>query len=165
MKTSHITNFMIAVCGVGALSTAAHAELTAPANTSTPSIAMRPVPETNFQGAAAPDVTSARWADIKDCSFDQRARFFAGLEQLESRVDRQIGELTARRAAMSSNIDTKNWDFAMKEMADARSYLRSVGDELRKASAETWNQQKDTVGNAWLRTQEAYDKVKSSTTS
>jgi hypothetical protein len=50
-------------------------------------------------------------------------------------------------------------------MNDSRSYLKSVGDELNKASPETWTQQKETVGLAWVRAQAAYDKVKSSTTS
>jgi len=52
----------------------------------------------------------------------------------------------------------------MKEMGDARSALKSMGEELSKATPETWDQEKDKVGQAWVRTQEAYDKVKSSTT-
>jgi len=114
---------------------------------------------------ASADIASAKWSDIKDCTYDMRAQFFAGLKQLEARVDVQISELTAKRAAMKSTTDTKDWDFAMKEMNDSRTYLKSVGDELNKASTETWTQQKETVGQAWVRTQEAYDKVKSSTTS
>jgi hypothetical protein len=114
---------------------------------------------------ATADIASAKWSDIKDCTYDMRAQFFTGLKQLELRVDGQINELTAKRAAMKSTTDTKNWDFAMKEMNDSRSYLKSVGDELNKASPETWTQQKETVGLAWVRTQAAYDKVKSSTTS
>jgi hypothetical protein len=114
---------------------------------------------------ASSNIASAKWGDIKDCTYDMREQFFAGLKQLEARVDVQIGELTAERAAMKSTTDTKNWDFAMKEMNDSRSYLKSVGEELSKASTETWTQQKETVGLAWVRTQEAYDKVKSSTTS
>jgi hypothetical protein len=111
------------------------------------------------------NVASAKWDDVKDCTYDARAQFFVGLQRLESKVDDQINELTAKRATMNSATDSKAWDFAMKEMEDARSYLKSVGQELRKASAETWSQQKNTVGSAWARTQEAYDKVKSSTTS
>ena len=115
--------------------------------------------------AASPDAAIAKWVDIKDCTYDTRARFFAGLNRLQARVDEQISSLSARRAAMTSTADTKDWDFAMKEMADARSNLKSAGDELSKASPETWNQEKDKVGQAWMRTQEAYDKVKISTTS
>jgi hypothetical protein len=94
-----------------------------------------------------------------------RAQFFAGLKRLEAIVDDQMSSLTARRAAMKSTANTKDWDFAMKEMGDARSYLKSMGEELSKASPETWAQEKDKVGQAWVRTQEAYDEVKSSTTS
>ena len=53
----------------------------------------------------------------------------------------------------------------MKEMADARAYLKSTGEEANKATPETWLQAKEKVGQAWTRTQEAYDKVKASTTS
>ena len=50
-------------------------------------------------------------------------------------------------------------------MADSRTYLKSMGQELGKATAETWAQQREKVGQAWVRTQEAYAKVRSSTTS
>jgi hypothetical protein len=39
-----------------------------------------------------------------------------------------------------------------------------MGEELSKASPETWSQEKDKVGQAWVRTQAAFDNVKSSTT-
>jgi hypothetical protein len=115
--------------------------------------------------AAGPDAASARWTDIKECTYDARAQFFAGLARLETRVDREIGVLTARRAAMKSTTDTQDWDFAMKEMVNARSALKSSGEALQKATPDTWAQEKDKVGQAWVRTQEAFAKVKSSTTS
>lgn len=110
--------------------------------------------------AAAPNV----WLEIKDVTYDTRARFFSGLEKLEAKADAQIQELKAKRATMNSTVDTKNWDFAMKEMGEARLYLKATGDELKTATPETWNQLKDKVGLAWIRTQEAYSSVKASTT-
>jgi hypothetical protein len=110
------------------------------------------------------DAASAQWSDIKDVTYDARPQFFAGLKRLESKVNAQCNELTTKRASMKSTTDTNAWDFAMKEMSDARSFLKSVGEELGKASSETWNQQKETVGQAWERTQVAYAKVKSTTT-
>jgi len=114
--------------------------------------------------AASPDVASAQWSDIKDCAYETRAQFFAGLTRLEARVDSQIRELAAKRATMDGKTNTQDWDFAMKEMVNARTYLKSMGEELHKASPETWAQQKDKVGEAWMRAQEAYGKVKASTT-
>jgi hypothetical protein len=114
---------------------------------------------------ASPDVASARWSEIKDCAYGTRTVFFAGLARLEARVDDQIRELIAKRATMDGKTSTQDWDFAMKEMENARTNLKSMGEELNKASPETWEQQKDKVGQAWARTQEAYGKVKSSTTS
>jgi len=113
---------------------------------------------------ASPDPASATWVGIKDAAYAESAAFFTGFVQLEAQVDAQLSALTAKRAAMKSDVSTADWDFAMKEMNDSRSYLKSVGEELKKASAETWVQQKETVGLAWQRTQAAYDKVVSSTT-
>lgn len=114
---------------------------------------------------SSPNVPSNLWTDIKDYTYDQRAKFFPGLELMQNKVDAQVAELTARRAAMNSTVNTKDWDFAMKEMVDARAYLKSTGEVLEKATPETWQQEKEKVGQAWVRTQEAYAKVKSSTTS
>jgi hypothetical protein len=115
--------------------------------------------------APLPAPAGVQWSDIKDRTFDQRDLFFAGLKHLEARVDEQITELTAKRATMKGITDTKEWDFAMKEMVNARSALRSTGEVLAKAGRETWDEEKDRVGQAWVRTQDAFAKVKSSTTS
>ncbi len=109
-------------------------------------------------------VTPVSWADIKDDTFDQRAHFMSGLKGLESRVDDQIAALTAKRATKMSATDTTNWDSAMKEMDDARSSLKSIDEALDQATQETWAPQKDRAGQAWVRAQAAYDKVKGSTT-
>ncbi len=58
----------------------------------------------------------------------------------------------------------REWDFAMKEMESARSYLTSVGAAAGKAGRDLWDQEKAKVGRAWVSTQDAYGKVKSSTT-
>ncbi len=113
-------------------------------------------------GAVVADV---RWADLELLTFEQRAQFMAGVQQLEAKVDRQIAQLAAKRAAMMGSAQARDWDFALKEMNDSRSYLRSMGEEAGKATAQTWDQQRAKVGEAWVRTQTAHDKVKSSTTS
>jgi hypothetical protein len=115
--------------------------------------------------AASPDVTSAQWSDIENYTYDMRVQFRAGLKRLEARVDAQLSELTTKRATMKGTAETKDWDFAMKEMRDARAYLKSMADEVSTATDETWAQAKAKVGQAWVRTQAAYDKVKHSTTS
>jgi len=175
MKTNRSIKLFTVALGLAAFSTAGGAEKDKTADVALPAAQeMKAATGTavnhesnasaNHAAAAEADVSSARWIDIKDCTYDTRVQFFDGLKRLQARVDVQIGELTAKRAAMKGTTDTKAWDFAMKEMGDARSNLKSVGAELSQASAETWEQQKDSVGRAWLRTQEAYDKVKASTT-
>jgi hypothetical protein len=107
----------------------------------------------------------ALWTAIKDCSFDQKAAFFAGFARLEARLDEQIAELVARRATLKSIANTKDWDFAMKELGNARSYLKGTGEVLAKALPDTWAQEREKVGQAWQRAQAACAKVKASTTS
>lgn len=176
MKTNRFLKSITVAFGLAAFSTAGCAEKEQTADAPLPpakdvpaTIVTTTVPgptaTAQVAAAASPDVAIPRWIDIKDCTYDMRAQFFAGLNRLEARVDSEIGSLTARRAAMKSTANTQDWDFAMKEMGDARSNLKSVGEELIKASPETWDQAKEKVGQAWVRTQEAYDKVKSSTTS
>ena len=114
---------------------------------------------------ATADSIAAQWSDIKDCTHEMRAQFFVGLAKLEAKLDNQIRELAAKRAKMEDKVDTREWDFAMKELESARSYFKSVGSDLRTASRDTWDQNKDKVGRAWDSTQDACDKVKNSTTS
>jgi hypothetical protein len=164
MKTNRFTNLVTAAIGLAAFSTAgcAEKEKSAEPSLSPPQAVTSPtVPSAT---AASPSVVAARWSDIKDCTYETRDQFFAGLPRLESRVDDQIRELTAKRATMDGKTNTQDWDFAMKEIENARTNLRSMGEELHKASPETWAEQKDKVGQAWVRTQEAYGKVKASTT-
>ena len=176
MKTNRFTNLVTAAFGLATFSTAGCAEKDKSAEASLPPVqngaaasatAAKSGPTTTVAVAATanPDVASARWSDIKDCTYETHAQFFAGLTRLEARVDDQIRELTAKRAIMDGKTNTQDWDLAMKEMENARTNLKSMGEELHKASPETWDQQKDKVGQAWVRAQEAYGKVKSSTTS
>jgi hypothetical protein len=170
MKTNHRLPLAAVVIGLAIFPSAGCAEKEKAANpapvtakesaATAPAVEPAPAPK-----AATVDAASAKWADIKDLTYDAREQFFTGFNQLEARVDAQISELAARRAAMKSTADTKDWDFAMKEMGNARAYLKSAGEELGKATPQTWDQQKDKAGQAWVRTQEAYGKVKSSTTS
>jgi hypothetical protein len=125
-----------------------------------------------FAGAAEPvapavdaiAADSARWTEIKDIPYDAKPTFFVGFKRLETRLDEQIGELTVRRAAMKSIANTKDWDFAMKELGNARSYLKGTGEVLGKATSDTWAQEKEKVGLAWVRAQAAVAKVRGSTT-
>jgi hypothetical protein len=105
------------------------------------------------------------WSPLQNHTFDQREAFFTGLQGLEARVDAQIDELVLKRVAMeSANTNTQDWDFAMQEMGRARTTLLSTSADMAKADRDNWGQQKDKVGLAWERTQDAYAKVKASTT-
>jgi hypothetical protein len=105
------------------------------------------------------------WSTIKRYTYDERELFAAGAQELATRVDAQVAELEARRAEMNaSNTRTKEWDFAMEEMKRARTNLISTSHDTTKATRDNWDQLKDQVGLAWVRTQDAYTKVKASTT-
>jgi hypothetical protein len=136
---------------------------TVPASTALP--IARPAQNVPIAVQSVSDQAAASWVAIKDFTYDQRADFIAGAGRLEAMLSSQIAELNAKRASMPSNIETKDWDFAMKEMNDSQNYLKSMIDEAGRATPETWAQEKDKVDQAWQRAQEAFDKVKITTTS
>ncbi|HEY4988809.1 MAG TPA: hypothetical protein VII09_03330 [Opitutaceae bacterium] len=154
---------------VGCSRDASVATAPAPAPTAVPVAPVAPVVKTVGDGpiagrsVAAQDLAS--WEAIKDFTFDQRAQFLAGTALLESQLAGQVSDLNAHRATMSASSDTKDWDFAMKEMNDSQSYLKSMIDEASRATPDTWNQEKDKVDQAWQRAQAAFDKVKVTSTS
>jgi hypothetical protein len=139
-----------------------------PAATVPPSTAVpiaRPAQNVPIAVQSVSDQAAASWVAIKDYTFDQRADFIAGAGRLEAMLSSQIAELNAKRASMPSTVETKDWDFAMKEMNDSQNYLKSMIEEAGRATPETWGQEKDKVDQAWQRAQEAFDKVKITTTS
>jgi hypothetical protein len=83
---------------------------------------------------------------------------------MSAKLDAQISELKAKRAGLTT--DTKDWDFAMKEVDDSRALLTDRMNTLGKATTpETWNDAKDKIGEAWHRSQLAVDKMNSTRTS
>jgi hypothetical protein len=122
----------------------------------------RPAQNVPIAVQSVSDQAAASWVAIKDFTYDQRADFIAGAGRLQAMLASQIAELNAKRASMPSTVETKDWDFAMKEMNDSQFYLKSMIDEASRATPETWGQEKDKVDQAW---QEAFDKVKVTTTS
>lgn len=125
----------------------------------------RPAQSVPIAVQSVTDQASASWVAIKDFTFEQRADFIVGAGRLQAMLASQIAELNAKRASMPATVDTKDWDLAMKEMRDSQNYLKSMIDEAARATPETWAEEKDKVDQAWQRTQEAFDKVKTSTTS
>jgi hypothetical protein len=162
MKTHRFAPLLI-VISLAAFTHAGCAEKAKPADAVKP--AASPAPTSVVPATESPEVVSARWTDIKDYTYDQRDLLLSGLKGLESQVDDQISELAAKRAALeASNTSTQSWDLAMKDMGEARTALKSTSDDLSKATRENWDQLKEKVGVAWTRTQDAYSKVKASTT-
>ena len=114
-----------------------------------------PVPE---------ETADQAWAELKDDTYDQRAHFSAGVNRLSGRLDDQIRVLRAKRAGMTT--DLKDWDFAMKDVDDARSMLTSRMTELSQANTpETWLAARDNIGDAWKRAEAAVDKMNTTVTS
>lgn len=174
MQTAHLIPFFTATIGLVAFSNAGctakdqtDAVPVAPASPATPiSPAAPPVVRVAPTASVpSPAPAPAEWAEIKDCTYSQRTEFFAGLKRLEDRADAEMAELTAKRALMDGTTDTKDWDFAMKEMTNTRFYFRAMGEGIHQANADTWDKQLAKVGEAWGRTQDAFANVKSSTTS
>lgn len=176
MKTNRSAFFLVAPLGLLALAAAGCTAKEPPATAALPAIkdsatvpAAGGMPVADRVAATAGATVGAvpRWVDLEGHTYEMRVPFLAGVSRLEAVVAAQVAEVTAQRAAMTgsrSTADSKTWDAARKEMDDARSYLTAMGKESAGATADTWSQQKEKVGQAWVRTQAAYEKVKASTT-
>ncbi|MBC8039885.1 MAG: hypothetical protein H7Y06_05030, partial [Opitutaceae bacterium] len=85
----------------------------APAPTTTPS----PLVET-------------KWSDIKDLRYDDRADVMAGLTRIQSKLDKQVADLKARRTALTTSDNPDKWDAAMEVLGTARTRLMSAITDL-----------------------------------
>lgn len=170
MKSSPLASLIVAALALAAFSSTACAQNEKPRQPppSGPPAAPTPAPPSTPPAAppapAAPEFSTAQWIDIREYSYEQRPTFFSGFKAVEAKVDTQIADLNAKRAALDPSTDTRDWDQAMQEMVIARAELKSTGEELRKAKPQAWNAQRDKVGEAWVHTQDAFAKVKLSTT-
>jgi len=125
-------------------------------------------PRLAAQVPAVPEVAEQTadqaWSYLKDSTYDQRDQFLAGVNRLSARLDDQIRALRAKRAGMST--DTKDWDFAMKDVDESRSLLTSRITELKQTNTpETWLSARDNIGDAWKRSEDAVDKMHTTVTS
>ena len=113
--------------------------------------------------APPPDVAAPTWNDIKNNTYSMSAAFVAGLSMIEKKFDDQITGFNAQRAAVAG--DARDSEIAMMELKNARASLRSAAVAVAAATDKTWNDERDKVGRAIQRVQDACDKVKTSTTS
>jgi hypothetical protein len=117
----------------------------------------------NVLSATPEPATGAHWSDIKNDTYDQRAHFAAGVTRLTARLNDEISQLNAKRAAMTT--DTKDWDFAMKDVMDSRDLFVSRASEISKTTTpEAWSDAKDKLGEAWHRARDALDKMHTTVT-
>jgi len=117
-------------------------------------------------GVVAPQVAdgAATWASIKDDTYDQRSSFVAGANLMQSMLAAEVAGLDAKRAALPSTVDTKDWDFARKDVDVSQSYFKSMIAEAGGTTPEFWDQEKGKVDDAWQKAQDAVDKVRTATT-
>jgi hypothetical protein len=153
-----------------------HDNGSAQASTATPTEVLAPTPDPGSLAITLPlpgpvaaraantlPAAQASWSDMETLTYEQRSQFVADLAGLVAKLDDQIGSLNAKRAAMTT--DTKDWDIAMMDVTAARAYLAGLAGEVSRASPDTWGQEKDRVGAAWQKAEDACDKVRTSTTS
>ncbi len=133
-----------------------------PATPSAPGAAVSPPPDVSASTVQTPESDS--WDLLKDYTYEKREEFASRVARISERYDADIAALKAKRAKMTN--DTTDWDFAMKEVVDARADLRYKIDVLAKANTpQTWDDAKGKVGLALDRTRNAFLKVRETTTS
>jgi hypothetical protein len=114
--------------------------------------------------AEALSATPDAWRNIQYHSYDKRQEFTAVFARMLAKLDADIRALNEKRATMKN--DPRDWDFAMKELNNARADVQSKVTDLSRANtADTWTDARDRLGIAWNRAQSAVDAVRNSTTS
>lgn len=107
--------------------------------------------------------TGHLWTQIKDDTYSVRDHFSRGVDAMSSLLNDQIGQLRAKRLAMTG--DTDEWDFSMKEVDSSRALLTGAMATLAKATTpETWEDAKAKVGEAWHRSVLALDAMNATRT-
>jgi len=128
------------------------------------SVSTRAAAQAGAVPVVAEQTADQAWSEIKGDTYEQRDLFMAGVVRLSRRLDFQIRTLREKRAAMNS--DTKDWDFAMKDVDDSRTLLSGRINELKQAvTPETWTAARDNIGDAWTRAEVAIDKMHTTVTS
>jgi hypothetical protein len=108
--------------------------------------------------------TPDSWTTIQNLPYGKRAEFNAVFTRMVAKLDDEIRALNTKRETMTN--DTRDWDFAMKELNNARADVQSKQTELGRANtAEAWADAKEKLGTAWDRAQVAVRNVRTSTTS
>ena len=112
--------------------------------------------------SASPAREYNSWDDIKTLTYQHKAEFTVGLSRIQGKLDSQIAELKDKRTKM--NIENHEWDFAMRNLDEARSYLKSTAIETDSATSETWNSQKEKLSRAFQSIEEDLANVRATTT-
>ena len=104
------------------------------------------------------------WQSIQYHTYEKRQEFNAVFARMVAKLDAEIRTLNEKRANMKN--DTREWDFAMKELNNARADVQSkITDLSRVNTAEAWTEARDRLGLAWDRAEAAIRAVRTSTTS
>lgn len=107
----------------------------------------------------AGDALASTWNDIQDATYDERASFRSGLEQMSSRIDNQIDQWSDRASALPEQ-SREAWNNSLEELKEARADLNNELEELGDATEDNWEEAKQEAGEAWNRVQNAYDDLK-----
>lgn len=141
--------------------------LTSACSDATPPAAVTPAkPAPAVPATPAPPATTTpsplvetKWSDIKDLGYDDRADVMAGLTRLQDKLDKQVANLKARRAALTTTDDPDKWNAAMEVLGTARTRLMSAIIDLGKATPQNWEQRHDRVADALVNVEDAYKKA------
>ena len=104
------------------------------------------------------------WDSIKDYTYQKRNDFADTLNRMASKYDADIREMNAKVKDLPEAAAEER-DRALKEFNEANIYLKSLLMDLRTGTADTWDNAKKKVAEAWEHVQAAYEKVKARPTS
>lgn len=155
MKSSHhiavIAVFVSALC---ALSGCKPKESQTPPATTIGSAPTQGTPAA-VPPSLADDPLATTWASIKDATYEERADFRDRVDHLSDVMDRRMDELVAK-AGNASGEAREKWNQGVTEFEAARADLDQRLESFKDTSAETWDEAREGVADAWERVQNAY---------
>lgn len=105
------------------------------------------------------EVAQDSWTAIRDCTYENRGDFVAGMDRMAQACDTEYAVVKTNLASMRPAA-TELRDQAMADFATARAALSSQLIEARSGSAENWDAAKDKTAQAWKAVQDAFARVK-----
>lgn len=105
------------------------------------------------------DAIADTWDSIKDATYDERVDFSNSIASMATSIDNNIDALGEKTGTLSEEAK-ESWNNGMENLREARDDLNEKLENLGDATADTWDEAREEVSDAWTRVELAYNNLK-----